>query len=166
VPAGIGLELGMEAEIDERVLGGSGDDVDRTAMTAVAAVGPAARHELLAAEAQGPVSAGPCDDMDIDLVYEHSITKASGPGPWAFVRRALFLRDRNDTYLAAVVAVILEAHLAVDLREERVILAEADVEAGLEATTLLAHQNGATGHDVAIVTLDAEPLGVAVAAVA
>jgi hypothetical protein len=40
--------------------------------------------------------------------------------------------DGNDADLAAVLAVVLEADLAVDLREQRVVLAEADVEAGLK----------------------------------
>jgi len=41
--------------------------------------------------------------------------------------------DRNDRDAAAAPAVILEPHFAVDLGEEGVVLAEADVKAGLEA---------------------------------
>src|SRR5215207_9102573 len=73
---------------------------------------------------------------------------------------------RDDADASAVLAVVLEPDLAIDLREQRVVLAEADVQARIEAPTLLAHQNGTTGDEVAIVPLDAQPLGIAVAAVA
>ena len=63
-------------------------------------------------------------------------------------------------------AVIFELHAAVDLGEERVVLAETDVEPGLEPAAALAHEDRAAGHDVAVVALDAEPLRVAVAPVA
>ena len=66
---------------------------------------------------------------------------------------------------AAVLAVILEPHLAVDLREQRVVLAAAHVQAGLEPPSALPDEDGAARHDVAVVALDAEPLGIAVAAV-
>ena len=54
VLAAVGVELRMEAEVDQRVEVGAGDDVDRAAVAAVAAVRAAARDELLAAEAQAP----------------------------------------------------------------------------------------------------------------
>ena len=50
VLAALGLELRMEAVGDERVVVRAGDEVDRAARAAVAAVRAAARHELLAAE--------------------------------------------------------------------------------------------------------------------
>ena len=65
------LELGVEAEVDERVLRGSGDDVDRAAVAAVAAVRAAARDELLAAEAQAAAAAVAGGDVDVDFVDEH-----------------------------------------------------------------------------------------------
>ncbi len=65
-----------------------------------------------------------------------------------------------------MLAVVFEADLAVDLREQRVVLAEADVQARLEAAPLLANQDRAAGDQVTVVTLDAEALRVAVAAVA
>jgi hypothetical protein len=52
-----GLELGMKAEVDQRVLGLSRDEVDRTAAPTVAAVGPAPRDELLTPEAEATVAA-------------------------------------------------------------------------------------------------------------
>ena len=73
----------MEAEVDERVLAGGGDDVDGAAVAAVAAVGPAARDELLAAEAQAAVAAVAGGDVDVDFVDEHASVRAqaSEPGP-------------------------------------------------------------------------------------
>jgi hypothetical protein len=65
-----------------------------------------------------------------------------------------------------VLTVVLEADLAVDLREERVVFRQPDVEAGIEAAALLSHENRSATHEVAVVTLDAETLRVAVAAVA
>ena len=68
-----GFELGVEAEVDERVLGGRRDDVDGAAAAAVAAVGTAAGDELLAAEAQAAVAAVAGRDLDVDFVDEHGI---------------------------------------------------------------------------------------------
>jgi len=73
---------------------------------------------------------------------------------------------RNDAYLSPVLAVILEADRAVDLGEEGVVLAEADVEPRLESTSLLAHQDGPAGDEIAVVALHAEALRITVAAVA
>ena len=68
----LGRELWMKAEVDEGVVVWGGDDVDRAAVTAVAAVGPAARDELLAAKRQTAAPAVPRYDVNVDFVYEHS----------------------------------------------------------------------------------------------
>ena len=54
---------------------------------------------------------------------------------------------------------------AVDLGEERVVLAEPDVQARTEPAPALTHEDRSAGHDVAVEALDAEPLRVAVAPV-
>ena len=64
--------LGVVAEVEEGVAVRIGDEVDRAAGAAVAAVGTAARHELLAAEAQAAGAAMPRLHHDLDVVYEHS----------------------------------------------------------------------------------------------
>ena len=69
--AAVGLELGMEAEVDEGIEVGAGHHVDRAAVAAVAAVGPAARDELLAPEAHGAASAVARRDLDVYFVNEH-----------------------------------------------------------------------------------------------
>src|SRR5258708_40335498 len=63
-------------------------------------------------------------------------------------------------------AVVLELHASGGLREDRVVLAEARVQAGLKTAPALADDDGAAGDDVAVVRLHAEPLRVGVAAVA
>jgi hypothetical protein len=75
------------------------------------------------------------------------------------------LFDRNDGDFAAVLAVIFEPDLAVNLREQRVVLAEPDVQTRVEPASLLTDENRSAGDDVAVVALDAEALRVAVAAV-
>jgi hypothetical protein len=65
-----------------------------------------------------------------------------------------------------VLAVIFEADFAVNLREQRMILAEPDVQPGLEPTTLLANEDRSARDEIAVVTLHAKPLRIAVAAVA
>src|SRR5439155_24963602 len=71
--------------------------------------------------------------------------------------------DADDT---AVRAVVFELHAAGDLREDRVVLAEARVEPGTEPAPALADDDRAAGDEVAVVRLHAEPLRVGVAAVA
>ena len=61
---------------------------------------------------------------------------------------------------------VFKADTARDLREERVVFAEPDVQPGREAPAALPYENRSAGHDVAVMTLDAEPLRIAVAAVA
>ena len=65
-----------------------------------------------------------------------------------------------------MLAVVFESDLAADLGEQRVVLAEPDVQTRFEAPALLAHQDGTAGDDVTVMPLDAQPLGIAVAAVA
>src|SRR3954469_3730140 len=62
-------------------------------------------------------------------------------------------------------AVVFELHASVGLREDRVVLAQACVQAGLTRTAGPPHDDRAAGHDVAVVGFDAKPLRVGVAAV-
>src|SRR5690606_11321801 len=75
-------------------------------------------------------------------------------------------RKREHADPAAVLAVIAELHDAGDLREQRVVLTEADVQARQEPPAALPHEDRPAGHDVAVEPLDAEALRPAVAAVA
>ena len=73
VLAALGRELGMEAEVDEGVDVRAGDDVDRAAVSAVAAAGAAARDELLAAERETAAPAVSGFDVNVDFVYKHQL---------------------------------------------------------------------------------------------
>src|SRR5262245_20981711 len=159
VSAALGVVVPPIVKIEEGRQLGSGLEPDTAAVTAVAAVGAAVRHELLAAEADAAgASVAPLDE-DIDLVDEHAVAHR-GPraGP------AESDRVGADAHEARVAAP-LELHVAVDLGEQRVVRADPDVEAGLESRAALAHQDGAAGHELAGEPLDAEHLGIRIAAV-
>ena len=71
VRAAAGGEDLLEAEVEEGVEVGVGDEVDRAAGAAVAAARAAARDELLAAERHGAAAAVAGRDVDVDFVDEH-----------------------------------------------------------------------------------------------
>ena len=64
----------------------------------------------------------------------------------------------QDADSASARAMVFKAHAAVDLREERVVFAEPDVQSWREPSSALPHQNRSAGHDIAVVTLDAQAL--------
>jgi hypothetical protein len=72
---------------------------------------------------------------------------------------------RLDADEAAVAATVGELHDAGDESEERVVLALANVFAGLVARAALAHENRASVDELAAEALYAEPLSVRIAAV-
>ena len=76
--AALRLELGMEAVGDEGVLVRAGDEVDRSARAAVAAVRAAARHAHLAAEGHAAVAAVAGVDLNVDFVDEHGDERSGG----------------------------------------------------------------------------------------
>src|SRR5437763_15879900 len=78
----------------------------------------------------------------------------------------VLLSDWQYADLAAARAVVFVAHAPVDFREQRVVFAQPDVQPRQEPPSALAHEDGPAGHDVAVVALNAEPLRVAVTAVA
>jgi hypothetical protein len=61
---------------------------------------------------------------------------------------------------------VFKSYTASNLREERVVFAEADVQARRKAAAALPHENRSSRHDIAVVPLDAEALRIAVAPVA
>jgi len=70
----------------------------------------------------------------------------------------LWLFNWLDRYKSAGAAFIFKPHDAGNFREQRVILADADIQAGLEFRSTLADENRSSGHQFAAKTLDAEPL--------
>ena len=71
----------------------------------------------------------------------------------------------KDADEAAILALVLEENNSVDRGEERIVLAAADVPAGLVARAALANENRAGIHELAAESLDAEPLSLGIAAV-
>jgi len=74
--------------------------------------------------------------------------------------------DWQDADDASESAVVLEPDPAGDLGKNRVVLATACIDAGLESATALTHDDRAAGNQIAVVSLDTEPLGIRIAAVA
>ena len=72
-----GLEFLLEAIVEEGIQVGAGDHVDRSAVAAVAAIGAAAWHELLATKAEGSRSAVSRSDVDIYFVDKHGSRQSS-----------------------------------------------------------------------------------------
>jgi hypothetical protein len=66
---------------------------------------------------------------------------------------------------AAAILRTFELHRPIAECEEGVVVADADAGAGIELGTALADQDHAGLDDFACVALDAEPLGIAIAAV-
>src|SRR5208282_4651798 len=71
VASALRLVLGVEAEVDEGVVALAGFHDDVAAAAAVAARGPAARDELLAAEGEASVAAVASLYADIGFVDKH-----------------------------------------------------------------------------------------------
>jgi hypothetical protein len=74
VAAALGLELGMEAIVDEGVQVQARDEEHRPAPASVAPVGPASWYELLAPETETAVAAVARLHVDVDFVDEHEVT--------------------------------------------------------------------------------------------
>jgi hypothetical protein len=102
-------------------------------------------------------------DVDVDFVNEHQeigsvssnclTTRLPDCPTIEWMIRVLLNREDADD--AAPLTVVFEAYSPRDLRKDRVVLAEARVQAGPEATAALADDDRAACHDVAIVRLDA-----------
>src|SRR6266542_4503191 len=90
-----------------------------------------------------------------------SSTNIAGPGD-ARARSGGLLGDAD----VLVVAPALEADVAVQHGEQRMVRAQAHVGARLEAGAALPHDDAPRGHELPAEALDAEPLGVGIAAVA
>jgi hypothetical protein len=101
--------------------------------------------------------------VDVDFVDEHRRIQVSGIRIQNSSDSRFLIPDSSSFYgddgnLPAVLAVVLEADLAVDLGEQGVIFAEPDIEARLETTSLLTHEDRPAGDEIPVVTLDAETL--------
>src|SRR5581483_6734076 len=124
-----------------------GDQHDVAAAAAVAAVGAALGHVLLAAEAEAAVAALPGLDANPGPVAEHGALRG--------------LDDRDETALAARP----ERDRPLAHREDRVVAADLRAGARAELRAALADDDVAGPDGLAVEDLHAEVLGVRVAAV-
>ena len=191
-----GLGMWVEVEVEQRVDIGVDDEDDVTAAAAVAAVRSAERFELLTMDRRTTVAALARADVQNDAVDEsgHGTdpprvdaagvgesgtnwwTKRSGadrvldPGPpligGATKRGGLGLhRLRHDVDgLAAALAAELDRTRRE--REQGVVAATADVDAGVEVGAALANQDLTGADGLAAEALDAEALCIRIATVA
>ena len=139
------------AKIDQRVEIAVGNRIDAAAATAVAAIRSALRNEFLAAERGDAVAAVAGNNLDLGFVEEFHFGLECGVrnekpclGGQGFWCVEAGLRGRNDAHGTPTArALDGELHGAVDLCEQRVILADADIVAGVELGATLAHDDAA-----------------------
>src|SRR5215813_14301842 len=74
-------------------------------------------------------------------------------------------RAGDDAHVT-VVAAALEPYVAVDLREQRVVGAEPDVQSRMKPCAALPHEDATTRHELAAEAFDAEHLRIRIATVA
>ena len=80
-------------------------------------------------------------------------------------RFRLLSRQRLNESEASAVAAVAKLYCPADLGEQRIVLADADIEAGLDRCPALPHDDGAAGDYLAAEGLDTQPLGIRVASV-
>ena len=156
-------------EVEQRREAAIGEQHDVAAVTAVAAVGTAARIEL----ARGGSATQPSPPRPAATSITASSMKCFAGFHEAGSRPSRPTRRSSGASVGSGLDARRHAALrgavgdgAVDEREERVVAAEADVAARVHARADLAHEDGAGVHGLARVALHAAALAVAVATVA
>src|SRR5262249_16324448 len=148
VSAALGVVVPPIVKIEEGRQLGSGLEPDTAAVTSVAAVGTTVRYELFAAETDAAgASVAPPHPAIRRLrppLGERQVSRGrTARGARGAGRGRGGLDGLGAVAHEARVAAPLELHVAVDLREQRVVRADPDVEAGLESRAALAHEDGA-----------------------
>ena len=172
VASALGLVFRVEAEMHQRVVALAGFHVNVAAAPAIAAGRAAARNELFAAKGDASVAAVAGFYADSGFINEHGRKKTASltRGPHSRVgcatRSCLIQIFGLDGDVLAQAAAVLEADNAADFGEQGVVFAAADVQAGLNAGSALAHDDGAARHQLAAEGFHAQPLRIAIAPVA
>src|SRR5262245_32075172 len=179
------LEMLLVAVVDQCVEVGHRLDHDIATLAAVAAVRAAELDELLAMKADAAGAAVAAFHEDLGFIEEfHGCisllgTKKKGNGPiaiplfssrewprWELVPRRSHSVARLHRNEGAAIAGVLEAHGAGRLGEQGVVLAHADIGAGVELGAALAHQDVAGEDFFRTELLDAEAPAGGIATVA
>src|SRR5262249_17651043 len=158
VGAALGVVVALVVVIEQRGQRGFGLEPDAATVPAVAAVGTTVGDEFLTAEAHAAAAPVAALDEHLDSIDEHARTPRAG-GPAGGLRLV-----GADAHVARISA-SFELHVAVDLREERVVRAEPDVQAWLESGAPLPDQDRAARHELTSEALHAEHLRIGVPAV-
>ena len=153
MPASLGFMFGVEAEVEKRILMGTGDQVDAAPASTISTARPAAWNELLPAKGQTAVTAVAGLYVDSYFVDKHE---------WAGVTTRLGLRACFDAYEAAHAAAVAKFHYTGDLGEQGIVLGPSDVLAGLELCAALAHNDRAARNQLAAENFYAQPLRVGI----
>jgi hypothetical protein len=167
----LGLEMLPETEVDQRVEALDGDDDDIAPAAAVATVRAAEFDEFLTPEAGAAGAAVSALDVDPGFVEELHPLRPTKKGNAAHSPNQNHRAARNGSARRlhrheGARAGLAELHPALGLGEDRVILADADIVAGMYLGAALANDDVA-GHDsLAAVFLDPEPAAFGIAAVA
>ena len=163
------------AIVDQRVDVAVGDRVDAAAAAAVAAVGPAARDELLAPEARAAVPAVAGVDFDHGFVDEFHATgervepETKKPCPSTGLlggSRVAFRRERRSPSCGLPGPCCANWTRPVTFANSVWSRPMPTLSPGMHLGAALAHDDAAGGHELAAVALDAEALRLGIAAVA
>src|ERR1700676_3790850 len=163
VPAALRGVLGIKPEMKQRIVVRASHHRDVATTAAVAAARPSARHVFLATEGQTPVPAIPGFYADFNFVDKHvELLQAGGVLPDPRTREKPETRNRSanrlDADKLAGTAAVAKHHDAGDFCEQRVVLAQADIIAGLKAGAALTHQDGTAGYHFSAEGFDAQAL--------
>ena len=151
----------LELEVVEGVEARVAHERHGSAVTAVASRRAASRHVLLAPEGDAAVAAPPAADVETGFVEEdHEVRPAAGRA------EGELLCGRDDVDVLPAATAVLERDDAFHLGEEGVVLAPTDVQSGPEPPPALTDEDRSAGDEVAVEPFDAQPLRIAVAAVA
>src|SRR5262249_37830495 len=167
VPTTFSAERVVVSKLQKRVFVDICYEIDIAAATAISAAGPAARNKLLPAEGNATMPAVACFHRDFGFVDEHKGRQKplySGPSLWLCVCVVLF--DRLNRNESSRYAFIFKLNNPGNLCEERIVLADTNIQAWFEFRAALTNQYRSPGQELAGKPLHPEPLGVAVAAVA
>src|SRR5690606_34191225 len=164
----LGLEAPLHAEVRKRVDAFARDEINTATVAAVAAVRAAARNELLAPEAHATVAAAAGLDIDVRFVDEfHGVNpNKKAPPKRGFREPCGALRAgrprqalSDDADQAAVPRPFDgERDPTGGRREQRMVAADADVDARVILRAALAHDDVAGNDLLAAEALDAQAL--------
>jgi hypothetical protein len=159
-------------KVDQSVEVGAGHQVDAPAITAIAAVRPAKRDVFFAPETYAAITAVPGFDSDFRFINKFHVY----PDKKAPSVTRLFVREKGVSFFLASVcrnlgdadelpsqgSLGLEADMSVSQGKKGVVLAYANIVAGVKLGAALANDDAASGNELTAKALHAKALGIGV----